>query len=102
MKMTSTIQVQVDQQMGEDVSNLFSKMGLDVSTAVKMFFNAALQENGFPFRPQVRSSKQKISVSSRTIAQRMATIDALIGSLPSTITDEEVKKLRVQRYESIT
>jgi hypothetical protein len=33
------------------------------------------------------------------IAERLAVIDSLVGILPSTITDEEIKGERMKRYE---
>jgi DNA-damage-inducible protein J len=47
--MAKTIQVRVDEQLKADVEALFSELGLDVSTAVRMFFMAALREQGLPF-----------------------------------------------------
>jgi len=33
------------------------------------------------------------------IAERLAVIDSLIGILPSTVTEEEIKEERMKRYE---
>jgi hypothetical protein len=33
------------------------------------------------------------------IAERLAVIDSLVGILPPTVTDEEVKEERMKRYE---
>jgi len=45
----ATIQVRVDDQMKSSVDELFNKLGLDISTAVRMFFSAALEYEGIPF-----------------------------------------------------
>ena len=50
--MAKTIQVRVDDQMKLDVDTLFGNLGLDTSTAVRMFFKAALETDGFPFAVQ--------------------------------------------------
>lgn len=49
MKKESNINIRVDRKLKEDVENLFEPMGLNVSTAVNMFFNQCLIENKIPF-----------------------------------------------------
>jgi DNA-damage-inducible protein J len=44
-----TIQIRLDDTVKNAVDNLFSGLGLDTSTAVRMFFHAALEQNGIPF-----------------------------------------------------
>jgi len=55
--MTKTIQIRVDEQFKADVDSLFDSLGLDTSTAVRMFFKAALEQDGFPFAVQRRQEQ---------------------------------------------
>jgi DNA-damage-inducible protein J len=45
----ATIQVRVDDQVKSSVEELFGKLGMDISTAVRMFFSASLEYDGIPF-----------------------------------------------------
>ena len=45
----ATIQVRVDDGMKAAADSLFSDLGLDTSTAVRMFIAAALETDGLPF-----------------------------------------------------
>jgi len=45
----ATIQVRVDGNTKTAVDSLFSSLGLDTSTAVRMFLMASLENNGLPF-----------------------------------------------------
>jgi DNA-damage-inducible protein J len=45
----ATIQVRVDDQTKAAVDSLFSGLGLDTSTAVRMFLMASLENDGLPF-----------------------------------------------------
>ena len=45
----ATIQVRVDDAVKREVDSLFSSLGLDTSTAVRMFLSAALENDGIPF-----------------------------------------------------
>ena len=45
----ATIQIRVDDDIKTAVDSLFSSLGLDTSTAVRMFLSAALANDGIPF-----------------------------------------------------
>ena len=47
--MTKTIQVRIDDQLKESADALFTSLGLDTSTAVRMFLIAAIETEGIPF-----------------------------------------------------
>jgi DNA-damage-inducible protein J len=53
----ATIQVRVDDDMKTAADSLFSSLGFDTSTAVRMFLIAALDHDGLPF--SVRHSNPK-------------------------------------------
>ncbi len=46
---TTIVQVRVDETLKKDVAELYESMGIDLSTAVRIFFKKSLQENGIPF-----------------------------------------------------
>ena len=45
----ATIQVRVDDHIKTAVDSLFSSLGLDTSTAVRIFLMASLENDGLPF-----------------------------------------------------
>jgi len=47
---TSLLQVRVDDSLKEDAAQVFERLGIDTSTAVRMFLKRAVMENGIPFR----------------------------------------------------
>ncbi|MCL1983083.1 MAG: type II toxin-antitoxin system RelB/DinJ family antitoxin [Clostridiales bacterium] len=47
--MAKTIQVRVNDQLKESVDSLFTSLGLDTSTAIRMFLVAAMETGGIPF-----------------------------------------------------
>jgi DNA-damage-inducible protein J len=47
--MTKTIQVRVDDKLKTSADTLFSSLGLDTSTAIRMFLVASTEANGIPF-----------------------------------------------------
>ena len=47
---TATIQLRIDQKTKNQAQNIFKKLGLDVSSAVKMFFREVINKKSIPFR----------------------------------------------------
>ena len=47
--MAKTIQVRVDDHIKEATDMLFASLGLDTSTAIRMFLIASMQTGGIPF-----------------------------------------------------
>jgi DNA-damage-inducible protein J len=45
----ATIQVNVDDNMKTAADSLFAALGLDTSTAIRMFISAAVEHDGIPF-----------------------------------------------------
>jgi DNA-damage-inducible protein J len=55
----ATIQIRVDDSIKSAADSLFSSLGLDTSTAVRMFLSASLERSGLPF--SVRRYKPDIA-----------------------------------------
>jgi len=47
--MAKTIQVRVDDDLKNSVDILFASLGLDTSTAIRMFLMASIETRGIPF-----------------------------------------------------
>lgn len=47
---TSLLQVRIDESLKNDASRVFDNLGIDTSTAVKMFLKRVVLDNGIPFR----------------------------------------------------
>lgn len=47
---TSLLQVRIDDKLKNEASHVFENLGIDTSTAVRMFLKRAVLDNGIPFR----------------------------------------------------
>ncbi len=47
---TSLLQVRVEDSLKNEAANVFEHLGIDLSTAVRMFLKRAVLDNGIPFR----------------------------------------------------
>ena len=50
----ATIQIRVDDDVKTAADSLFNNLGLDTSTAVRMFISAAIANDGLPFAVKKR------------------------------------------------
>lgn len=51
MGMNTTINIRMDKKVKTDASKALAKMGLDMSTAIKLFLHQVVMEQGMPFTP---------------------------------------------------
>ena len=57
----ATLQIRIDDDLKKEADSLFSSLGLDTSTAVRIFLNASLEHNGLPF-PVIHKKRQSESL----------------------------------------
>ena len=50
--MNTTINIRIDKKIKKEAAYTLSELGLDMSTAVKMFLNQVVVEQGIPFTPK--------------------------------------------------
>lgn len=53
------IQVRVDSELKEQAASVFDRIGIDIPTAVRMFFKAAVREQRLPFSTDVSSNMKE-------------------------------------------
>ncbi|HUC88934.1 MAG TPA: type II toxin-antitoxin system RelB/DinJ family antitoxin [Candidatus Paceibacterota bacterium] len=47
----TTLNIRIEENIKDKATKTFAGMGLDVSSAVKLFINQSIKENGLPFHP---------------------------------------------------
>ncbi len=62
----STIQLRVDDQIKQRADHLYASLGLDTSTAIRMFLQASLEANGIPFEVRHRPNAETLSALRET------------------------------------
>lgn len=48
----ATLQIRIDDNLKKQADTLFSSLGLDTSTAIRIFLNASIENAGIPFSVQ--------------------------------------------------
>jgi len=86
---TTTVNVRVDENVKRSVEVLFDSMGMNISTAVNMFFKQCLLEEALPFQPK---AKRKISLyDAIQEAQEQAVVNGTSG-----MTMDEINEMIVE------
>ena len=79
---TTTVNVRVDEAVKRNVEVLFDSMGMNISTAVNMFFKQCLIEEALPFQPKI---KRTVSLKE---ALREAQEQAILNGTANMTLDE--------------
>ena len=59
---TSIIQFRIEDDLKEQACAIFEKLGIDLSTALRMFIKRAIMENGIPFPMTFKNDYDSTSI----------------------------------------
>ena len=60
MTNTTLVQLKVDSEIKEDVSRIYENLGLDLPTAIRIFFKKSIAVGGLPFELREENNRWKI------------------------------------------
>lgn len=66
--MSKTLQIRIDDVMKNAADELFSSLGLDTSTAVRIFLTLAIETGGLPF--EVKRPNQALKLSMKEVLDK--------------------------------
>ncbi len=60
---TATINTRIDENLKNDVENIFSELGITTTQAVNMFFSACKNYNGIPFELRILNKETREAIT---------------------------------------
>ena len=90
----SLIQVRVDRPLKDEVSAIFEMLGMDISTAIRMFLQKCKMERGIPFAMTVPSDAYYRNEAKSAIR---ALREDSVGELSLEEIDAEIAAVRRER-----
>lgn len=69
--MKVSVNIKMDEEIRDKSKELFSKMGLDMTTAVNMFLIQAIRSNQIPFQIKATTEQEEIEKIERIIYQKL-------------------------------
>ena len=70
---TTTLNIRIDKELKKQAENLFSDLGLNMTSAITVFLKAAVDHNGIPF--EIKKTERSLTVSD---AELLSTSSELI------------------------
>lgn len=55
----SIIQLRVDKKLKDDAISIYEKLGMDLSTAIRIFLTRSVEEQGIPFEMKLKSERKQ-------------------------------------------
>ncbi|MCM1105215.1 MAG: type II toxin-antitoxin system RelB/DinJ family antitoxin [Clostridium sp.] len=92
------VQVRLDKDLRDEVAAIYAKMGLDIPTAIRMFFARTKIEKGLPFATTLPRTDEKM-LRERSL-QALENIRINAEALPEMTLDEinmEIAAVRAER-----
>ena len=57
----TVVNVRVDENVKREIEKLYDNLGMNISTAVNMFFRQCLMEQGLPYQPKVKMERKSLN-----------------------------------------
>ena len=86
----ATLQIRIDDTLKKQADNLFTSLGLDTSTAIRIFLNSARENAGIPFSVQHKTlpySRQEAVYDSRLRKNLNGPFDNAADAVASMLED---------------
>ena len=91
----AVLQVRVDEDLKNQATLIFNGLGIDLSTAIRMFLKKAVLERGIPFETKF----DEVTLKGILAIDRMRTISEENGNSEMTL-DEINEEIKLAREES--
>ena len=100
---TSLLQVRIDDSLKNQAAEVFDNLGIDTSTAVRMFLKRVVKENGIPFsmtlpsKPYVAERGYEAMLEMNKIAKENGlsdmSLDEINTEIESSRKERKIKKI---------
>lgn len=87
------LQVRIDDDLKDEARKLFDELGLDMSTAVKIFFKQSVREQGLPFVPTKEPARSELTQELKAVIDKKIENGEIKTEAVDLTNKEEVKKL---------
>ena len=96
--MATVLQVRLDDELKAQATMVYDQLGLDLSSAVRMFLKKSVAVNGIPFEVRNESSRSKAEAA--LLSMRVAAEENGLSDLTLDEINEIVQKAREARKQS--
>ena len=94
----SLIQLRIDDKLKAEATDIFEKLGLDLSTAIRIFLTRSVEERGIPFTMKLDTERYKAEAAIR--AMREISKPAETNGIADMTLDEVNAEINAARNEA--
>lgn len=96
--MASTlVQIRVDEDLKNEATDIFERLGLDLPTAIRIFLKKSVEERGIPFDMKVSSEKKNLKQADKLL--KKANKEAKKNGIQDMSLDEINNEIKSYRDE---
>lgn len=95
---TAVIQIRVDEELKTKASQIYSDLGIDISTAIRMFLKRTIIENGIPFQMILPKKNYNTNIGLQALSTINDSAEKVgVSDLSLDEINAEISKTRVNR-----
>lgn len=96
--MASTlVQIRVDEDLKNEATDIFERLGLDLPTAIRVFLKKSVEESGIPFSLKVDPAKKSLKKADKIL--KAANKEAKKNKVQDMSLDEINSEIKAYRQE---
>lgn len=65
----SFIQLRIDEKLKTEATNIYERLGLDLSTAIRIFLMRSVEEKGIPFDMKLKTSNDRAEAAVKAMRE---------------------------------
>ena len=91
----AVLQIRLDDELKNQAIAVYNELGIDLSTAIRMFLKKSVQEGGIPFDTKINTTTLKAILA----VDNMRTISENNGNSNMSLDEinDEIRKMRLER-----
>ena len=94
----SLIQLRIDDKLKAEATDIFEKLGLDLSTAIRIFLTRSVEERGIPFTMKLDTERYKAEAAIRAMREISKTAET--NGIADMTLDEINAEINAARNEA--
>ncbi|MDD6305685.1 MAG: type II toxin-antitoxin system RelB/DinJ family antitoxin [Clostridiales bacterium] len=94
----SLIQLRIDDKLKAEATDIFEKLGLDLSTAIRIFLTRSVEERGIPFTMKLDTERYKAEAAIRAMREISKTAET--NGIADMTLDEVNAEINAARNEA--
>lgn len=71
----SLIQLRIDEKLKTEATQIYEKLGLDLSTAIRIFLTRSVEEKGIPFNMKLKDESYRAEAAVRVMREMSNTAE---------------------------